>query len=65
MATEYRIKYEKKAHGNFTSSVVRIIREQNIGSEYMLIDGNTGRNIRPFNDIGEAMTWIDEERRGV
>ena len=52
----YKIEY-----GN----VKRELREQRIGSNWMLIDGNTGRNIRPFDNVAEAMTWIDEERRGV
>lgn len=65
---QYEIKYVKKTPGEpfpFSEvTVVRVLKEQKIGSEFMLMDGN-GRNIRPFNDIGEAMVWIDEERQGI
>ena len=59
----YRVEYTKNdSHGN--PIVTRHIVQQSVGAEWQLKDGNH-RNIRPFDNLADAMNWIDEERRGV
>lgn len=61
----YRIEYEKKVGSTrraFTQRILRFLVENPAG--WQLKDGNL-KNIRTFSTVAEAMTWIDEERRGV
>lgn len=61
----YKIEYQKEVLGHLGGGQLTIIRFLvfSIGG-WMLKDGNS-KNIRKFDDIGSAMNWIDEERRGV
>lgn len=54
----YTIDYVKDEGGKVRRYLTKTV------NGWLLKDGNS-RNIRKFDDVASAMTWIDEERRDV
>jgi hypothetical protein len=64
MTTEYIIEASAAEGIDIQYMPRRYLKQNAPGGTWQLKDENY-RNIRTFADIGDAMRWIDEERRGV